>query len=241
MTVTVHRKLAKFILVLIPLFGIMYVLMYVAVPSNFDESGFNVAYLYLEMGYNSFQGFLLALLFCFLNEEVHGELKRLWLRYRSRRHEMSSIKSYYFQSPSHRNHSTSSKPDGQSTKRTSYDHDDRLVQNKLRQQRTVSIDRLCGPNSVTDRLKLSRKSLSSESLVQTPPSYSAVDNVFSYHASIDQSDSLLRRAVYKDAQQRIKRQSTTESTTSQTLPVTCVDYPGNVCLGGSESCGHTRI
>lgn len=173
--------------------------------------------------------------------QVHGELKRLWLRYRSRQHERSSIKSYYFQSPSHRNHSTSSKPDGQSIKKTSYDHDDRQVQNKLHQQRTVSIDRLCGPNSVTDRLKLSRKSLSSESLAQTPPSYSAVNNVFSNHASSDQSDSLLKRAVHRVMQQRIKRQSTTESTTSQTLPVPCVDHPSNLCLGGSKSCGHTRL
>ncbi|KAH9520314.1 Parathyroid hormone/parathyroid hormone- peptide receptor [Bulinus truncatus] len=86
-----YRKLAKFILVLIPLFGVMYIVFYVAVPSNFEETDFNLAYLYLEMGYNSFQGFLLALLFCFLNEEVHLELKRAWLRHRNRRTEMSII------------------------------------------------------------------------------------------------------------------------------------------------------
>ncbi|KAL8571552.1 hypothetical protein ACOMHN_055671 [Nucella lapillus] len=77
-----YRKLAKFILVLIPLFGIMYMVFYVVVPSGFQDSSYNVAYLYLEMTYNSFQGFLLALLFCFLNEEVHGELKRVWYRHR---------------------------------------------------------------------------------------------------------------------------------------------------------------
>ncbi|KAK7109593.1 hypothetical protein V1264_013608 [Littorina saxatilis] len=80
-----YRKLAKFILVLIPLFGIMYLVFYVVVPSGFENNSFNVAYLYLEMTYNSFQGFLLALLFCFLNEEVHGELKRLWYRHRYRK------------------------------------------------------------------------------------------------------------------------------------------------------------
>ncbi|KAI8793453.1 glucagon peptide 1 receptor, partial [Biomphalaria glabrata] len=84
-------KLAKFILVLIPLFGIMYLVFYVAVPSNFEETQYNLAYLYLEMGYNSFQGLLLALLFCFLNEEVHIELKRAWLRHKNRRMEMSII------------------------------------------------------------------------------------------------------------------------------------------------------
>ena len=50
------RKLAKFILVLIPLFGIMYLVFYVVVPSGFENNNFNnVAYLYLEMAYNSFQ------------------------------------------------------------------------------------------------------------------------------------------------------------------------------------------
>ncbi|KAK7476566.1 hypothetical protein BaRGS_00032184, partial [Batillaria attramentaria] len=77
-----YRRLAKFILVLIPLFGIMYLVFYVVIPNNFVENSFNVAYLYLEMAYNSFQGFLLALLFCFLNEEVHSELKRVWYRRR---------------------------------------------------------------------------------------------------------------------------------------------------------------
>ncbi|KAL8583966.1 hypothetical protein ACOMHN_048573 [Nucella lapillus] len=80
-----YRKLAKFILVLIPLFGIMYIVFYVLVPSSFENNSFNVAYLYVEMAYNSFQGFLLALLFCFLNEEVHGELKRVWYRHQYRK------------------------------------------------------------------------------------------------------------------------------------------------------------
>ncbi|XP_059172440.1 secretin receptor-like [Physella acuta] len=103
-----YRKLAKFILVLIPLFGIMYIVFYVAIPSNFEESDFNVAYLYLEMGYNSFQGFLLALLFCFLNEEVHGELRRAWHRHRSRRTEMSAMNKScnHFHSSYRRSHST---------------------------------------------------------------------------------------------------------------------------------------
>ncbi|XP_076438177.1 secretin receptor-like [Babylonia areolata] len=80
-----YRKLAKFILVLIPLFGIMYIVFYVLVPSGFENNSYNVAYLYVEMAYNSFQGFLLALLFCFLNEEVHGELKRVWYRHQYRK------------------------------------------------------------------------------------------------------------------------------------------------------------
>ncbi|XP_070210736.1 secretin receptor-like [Littorina saxatilis] len=80
-----YRKFAKFILVLIPLFGIMYIVLFVAFPSEVDDGEFNVVYLYIEMGYNSFQGFILALLFCFLNEDVHSELRRMWRRHRSRR------------------------------------------------------------------------------------------------------------------------------------------------------------
>ncbi|PVD31159.1 hypothetical protein C0Q70_10437 [Pomacea canaliculata] len=52
-----YRKLGKFILVLIPLFGIMYLVFYVVVPSSFENenNSHNIAYLYLEMTYNSFQ------------------------------------------------------------------------------------------------------------------------------------------------------------------------------------------
>ena len=54
--VFVFRKFAKFILVLIPLFGIMYIVLFIAFPAHHVESGeFNVVYLYIEMGYNSFQ------------------------------------------------------------------------------------------------------------------------------------------------------------------------------------------
>ena len=50
------RKFAKFILVLIPLFGIMYIVLFIAFPAHHVDSGdFNVVYLYIEMGYNSFQ------------------------------------------------------------------------------------------------------------------------------------------------------------------------------------------
>ncbi|KAL8576221.1 hypothetical protein ACOMHN_006144 [Nucella lapillus] len=81
-----YRKFAKFILVLIPLFGIMYIVIFVAFPSDHvDDEGYNVILLYIEMGYNSFQGFILALLFCFLNEDVHSEIRRMWRRHQSRR------------------------------------------------------------------------------------------------------------------------------------------------------------
>ncbi|XP_064614116.1 parathyroid hormone/parathyroid hormone-related peptide receptor-like [Liolophura sinensis] len=78
-----YRKLAKFTLVLIPLFGVMYII-FVAFPPDLPEET-ETPYLYAEMFINSFQGFLLALLFCFLNEEVHLELKKIWTRHKMRR------------------------------------------------------------------------------------------------------------------------------------------------------------
>ncbi|KAK6166222.1 hypothetical protein SNE40_022971 [Patella caerulea] len=81
---TQYRRLAKFILVLIPLFGVMHIVFYVSFPTGF-ENELDMTQLYIEMAYNSFQGFILALLFCFLNEEVHAELKRMWYRRQSRR------------------------------------------------------------------------------------------------------------------------------------------------------------
>lgn len=42
-------------MVLIPLFGIMYIIIFIAFPDGHTDNEFNVVYLYIEMGYNSFQ------------------------------------------------------------------------------------------------------------------------------------------------------------------------------------------
>ncbi|KAL4222626.1 hypothetical protein ACF0H5_018667 [Mactra antiquata] len=83
------RKTGKFVLVLIPLFGVFYIIS-IAFPHGISMKA-DIIYLYCEMFYNSFQGFLLALLFCFLNEEVHKEIKHCWHRRIFNKHTSRSI------------------------------------------------------------------------------------------------------------------------------------------------------
>ncbi|XP_077955802.1 vasoactive intestinal polypeptide receptor 2 [Gasterosteus aculeatus] len=68
-----YRRLAKSTLLLIPLFGIHYVV-FVSLSESIAE-----AYkIFFDLALGSFQGLVVAILYCFLNSEVQGELKRKW-------------------------------------------------------------------------------------------------------------------------------------------------------------------
>ncbi|XP_074139347.1 growth hormone-releasing hormone receptor [Sminthopsis crassicaudata] len=70
-----YRRLSKSTLLLIPLFGSHYILF------NFlPDSAAPGPRLCLELGFGSFQGFIVAVLYCFLNHEVRAELSRWWRR-----------------------------------------------------------------------------------------------------------------------------------------------------------------
>uniref|UniRef100_A0A3B5MT64 Vasoactive intestinal peptide receptor 2 n=1 Tax=Xiphophorus couchianus TaxID=32473 RepID=A0A3B5MT64_9TELE len=66
-----YRRLAKSTLLLIPLFGIHYVVF-------IDESITEDYKIFFDLALGSFQGLVVAILYCFLNSEVQGELKRKW-------------------------------------------------------------------------------------------------------------------------------------------------------------------
>ncbi|ELU03692.1 hypothetical protein CAPTEDRAFT_34226, partial [Capitella teleta] len=75
-----YRKMAKSTLVLIPLFGIHYMVFIWIDPSRASDV-VELVWLYFEMFFNSFQGVFIALLFCFFNGEVRAEVKKSWQRY----------------------------------------------------------------------------------------------------------------------------------------------------------------
>ncbi|KAL4222347.1 Parathyroid hormone/parathyroid hormone-related peptide receptor [Mactra antiquata] len=73
-----YRRLAKATLILIPLFGVHYIV-FIWAPDKVSPEA-EVIKLYFEMFFNSFQGFFVAVLFCFFNQEVQMEIKKTWYR-----------------------------------------------------------------------------------------------------------------------------------------------------------------
>ncbi|CAG5120227.1 unnamed protein product, partial [Candidula unifasciata] len=206
--ICVCRRLAKFILVLIPLFGIMYIVFYVAMPSNFEETEFNVTYLYLEMGYNSFQGFLLALLFCFLNEEVHGELKRMWQRHRKHRLTMSAIRSDYFHSNNRLKHSIISRDSQESNKMAPLEVNNKVPHKKQKQSQAISasyenVHDMSSSKSKTDTFKPHCQISSTAKGATFQTARSANKVALSLCPNLRQPDSLLKQAVRTNAHRRL--------------------------------------
>ncbi|KAJ8010783.1 hypothetical protein DPEC_G00078730 [Dallia pectoralis] len=71
-----YRRLAKSTLLLIPLFGINYMVFVYLMDAESDiMKEYNILF---DLGLGSFQGLAVAVLYCFLNTEVQAELKSKW-------------------------------------------------------------------------------------------------------------------------------------------------------------------
>ncbi|XP_020660619.2 parathyroid hormone/parathyroid hormone-related peptide receptor [Pogona vitticeps] len=75
-----YRKLLKSTLVLMPLFGVHYIV-FMAMPYTEVSGILWQIQMHYEMLFNSFQGFFVAIIYCFCNGEVQAEIKKSWSRW----------------------------------------------------------------------------------------------------------------------------------------------------------------
>ncbi|KAF0025409.1 hypothetical protein F2P81_022290 [Scophthalmus maximus] len=73
------QKLLKSTLVLMPLFGVHY-MVFMALPYTEVTGLLWQVQMHYEMFFNSSQGFFVAFIYCFCNGEVQAEVKKAWLR-----------------------------------------------------------------------------------------------------------------------------------------------------------------
>ncbi|KAM4606053.1 vasoactive intestinal polypeptide receptor 2-like, partial [Polymixia lowei] len=78
-----YRRLAKSTLLLIPLFGVNYVVFVYLVKTAENMEDYKI---FFDLGLGSFQGLVVAILYCFLNSEVQNELRRTWRSFSLKRY-----------------------------------------------------------------------------------------------------------------------------------------------------------
>lgn len=79
-----YKRLIKSTFFLVALFGLHYIL-FVFLPVEVSSSVFQIK-TFAELALSSTQGFVVAVLYCFMNGEVQHEFQRRWRRWRLTQH-----------------------------------------------------------------------------------------------------------------------------------------------------------
>ncbi|XP_054479952.1 secretin receptor [Anoplopoma fimbria] len=79
-----YKRLIKSTFFLVALFGLHYIL-FVFLPVEVSSSVFKI-WMFAELALSSTQGFVVAVLYCFMNGEVQQEFQRRWRRWRLTQH-----------------------------------------------------------------------------------------------------------------------------------------------------------
>ncbi|XP_062305563.1 glucagon receptor [Osmerus eperlanus] len=94
-------RLAKSTLTLIPLLGIhLVVFVFITDESTKDSITLHLTKLFIDLFFTSFQGLLVAILYCFVNKEVQSEIQKKWKRWKLGRNIEEEYRHTYSQ-PSH--------------------------------------------------------------------------------------------------------------------------------------------
>lgn len=107
----IYSKLAKSTLVLIPIFGVYYIVTVGMHASN--DRTVTLIRMYVDLIISPFQGLIMATLYCFLNGDVQAEIKRKWKLHKINR-TLSMTRSVAPRSGAHSRSSVSTPPRKQS-------------------------------------------------------------------------------------------------------------------------------